>query len=266
MSDADAATVDGDAAAADGEPGEALVRFDDVTKRFGRLVAIEDVNLAVREGEILALVGDNGAGKSTLMKVLCGVHGQSEGTIYYDGDPVSFSNPSDARDRGIETVYQDLALMNELDIATNVHMHRFPTRFEVGPLRLIDWERTYEETAEILDYLNLDLDPHSEVSFLSGGERQLVAVARALSFDPEVLILDEPTSALSVAGTDLVHETMRTLQDQGQTQVVVSHSFEAVLDLADRIAVLYQGRLADVVRPQEVDHETLRNLITTGHR
>ncbi|MFC6864041.1 ATP-binding cassette domain-containing protein, partial [Halomicroarcula sp. GCM10025817] len=112
----------------------------------------------------------------------------------------------------------------------------------------------------------LDLDPHSEVSFLSGGERQLVAIARAISFDPDVLILDEPTSALSVAGTDLVHETMRTLREEGHTQVVVSHSFESVLDLADRIAVLYQGEIAEVVRPSEVDKATLTNLITTGHR
>ena len=259
-------TEDTTASAGTAEGRDVKVRFEGITKQFGRLVALEGIDLTVEDGEILALVGDNGAGKSTMMNILCGVHDQTDGTIYYDGEPVSFSNPSDAREIGIETVYQDLALMNELDIATNVHMHRFPTRFEAGPLRVIDWPQTYAETEDILDYLNLDLNPHSEVSFLSGGERQLVAIARALSFDPDVLILDEPTSALSVAGTQLGHDTMRTLREQGHTQVVVSHSFEAVLDLADRIAVLYQGEIADVVQPDDVDKATLTNLITTGER
>jgi ABC-type sugar transport system ATPase subunit len=249
-----------------GTDRDVKVRFEGVTKQFGRLVAIEDVDLTVRDGEILALVGDNGAGKSTLMNVLCGVHEPTAGTIHYEGRPVSFSNPSDARALGIETVYQDLALMNDLDIATNIFMDQFPTRIEAGPLSVIDWGETYARTEEILEYLNLDLDPHSEVAFLSGGERQLVAVARALSFDPEVLILDEPTSALSVAGTDLVHERMEALRADGQTQVVVSHSVEDVLDLADRIAVLYRGELAAVVRPTAVDKQALSNLITTGHR
>jgi ABC-type sugar transport system ATPase subunit len=245
---------------------ETLIRFESIKKQFGRLVALEDINLEIRDGEILALVGDNGAGKSTLMNILCGVHQQTSGTLHYRGDPITFSNPSGARELGIETVYQDLALMNDLDIASNIFMDQFPTRFEVGPLRYIDWDRTYEEAEEILEYLNLDLDPHSEVSFLSGGERQLVAIARALSFDPELLILDEPTSALSVAGTELVNDTMEQLREEGHTQVVVSHSFEEVMDLADRIAVLYQGEIADVVSPTEVDKRELTNLITTGHR
>ncbi|MFC6864040.1 ATP-binding cassette domain-containing protein, partial [Halomicroarcula sp. GCM10025817] len=129
------------------------VRFEDIMKQFGRLVALESIDLTVRDGEILALVGDNGAGKSTLMNILCGVHEQTSGTMYYDGEPVTFSNPSEAREMGIETVYQDLALMNELDIATNVYMDQFPSRLSVGPVELIDWNETYSETAEILDYL-----------------------------------------------------------------------------------------------------------------
>jgi ABC-type sugar transport system ATPase subunit len=251
--------------APDADP-ETLIRFENIEKQFGRLVALENIELEIEEGEILALVGDNGAGKSTLMNILCGVHQQTAGHIYYRGERITFSNPSGARDLGIETVYQDLALMNDLDIASNVFMDQFPTRFEAGPLRIIDWATTYERTGEILEFLNLDLDPHSEVSFLSGGERQLVAIARAISFDPELLILDEPTSALSVAGTELVQERMKQLREEGHTQVVVSHSFEEVFDLADRIAVLYQGEIAEVVSPDEVDKRTLTNLITTGRR
>lgn len=167
---------------------------------------------------------------------------------------------------GIETVYQDLALMDDLDIATNIHVGKFPTRISVGPLQVIDWTATYENARDILDFLNQDIRPDTDVAFLSGGQRQLVAIGRALSFDPDVFVLDEPTSALSIAGTELVHETIHRLQDEGHTQLVVSHSIEDVFDLADRIAVMFQGRLVDVVDPEEVDKETVADLITTGQR
>ncbi|UPV75894.1 ATP-binding cassette domain-containing protein [Halorussus limi] len=248
------------------EESAEMIRLESVTKQFGRVVAVEDVTLSVYEEEILALVGDNGAGKSTLTGMISGVHRPTEGRVVYDGEPVRFSNPSEARERGIETVYQDLALMNDLDIATNIHVGKFPKRVSVGPFGVIDWERTYENTREILDFLNQDIRPDTEVVFLSGGQRQLVAIGRALSFDPDVFVLDEPTSALSVAGTELVHETMRQLQAEGHTQVVVSHSLEDVFDLADRIAVMYRGRLVDVVDPDETDRETVTELITTGSR
>jgi ABC-type sugar transport system ATPase subunit len=242
----------------------AKIRLDSVTKRFGRVIAAEDVSVTVREGEIFALVGDNGAGKSTLMNVISGVHVPSSGQLYFEGEPVSFSNPSDARDRGIETVYQDLELMDDLDVATNIFMGRFPTRISAGPFNVIDWDRTYEEADRVLDDLGQDLNPRSEVVFLSGGQRQLVAIARAITFDPEVLILDEPTSALSFAGSELVHETMERLRDEGQTQVLVSHDIHEVFRLADTIGVMYQGRLVDVVDPEEADRETVESLIRTG--
>lgn len=249
----------------DAEQTEKL-RLEDVTKQFGRVVAVEDVTLSVYEAEILAIVGDNGAGKSTLTGMISGAHQPTEGRVIYDGEPVHFSNPSDARECGIETVYQDLALMNDLDIATNIHVGKFPMRLSVGPFGLIDWEQTYENTREILDFLNQNVRPDTEVVFLSGGQRQLVAIGRALSFDPDVFVLDEPTSALSVAGTDLVHQTMLQLQAEGHTQIVVSHSLEDVFDLADRIAVMYRGQLADVVNPATTDKDTVTDLITTGRR
>lgn len=249
----------------DDEPTE-KIRLEGVTKQFGRVVAVEDVTLSVYEEEILALVGDNGAGKSTLTGMISGVHRPTEGRVVYDGEPVRFSNPSEARERGIETVYQDFALMNDLDIATNIHVGKFPTRVSFGPFGIIDWEQTYENTREILDFLNQNIRPDTEVVFLSGGQRQLVAIGRALSFDPDVFVLDEPTSALSVAGTDLVHETMRQLQAEGHTQIVVSHSLEDVFDLADRIAIMYRGRLADVVDPEDTDKESVTELIMTGSR
>ncbi|MBX0297284.1 ATP-binding cassette domain-containing protein [Haloarcula nitratireducens] len=243
---------------------EPKIRVEDVTKQFGRIVALEDVSLAVEPGEIYALVGDNGAGKSTLMNVLSGVHEPTSGQIYKDGREVHFSNPSDARDNGIETVYQDLALMNDLDIATNIFMGQFP-RKGFGPLQVIDWEETYDRTEQIMmDQLGRDMDIKTEVEFLSGGQRQLVAIGRALAFDPDVIILDEPTSALSVEATRLVQDTIDKLADEGITIIIVSHNIESVLEHADRIGVLFRGSLVGTLEPSETDLEELNELMTTG--
>lgn len=243
------------------------IRVEEVDKHFGRIVALNDISLDIRENEILAMVGDNGAGKSTLMKILCGVHEPTDGTLYVDGQSVAFSNPDEARRHSIETVYQDLALMDELDVATNIFMDQFPTQ-GFGPLQLVDWDETYQQAATILDErLNRgDIDPYSEVQFLSGGERQLVAIARALAFDPDLVILDEPTSALSVEATELVHETVRQLKAEGITVVIVSHSLDEIFGLADRIAVLYQGNLVDVAETATVDRESLTHMMSTGKR
>ena len=243
---------------------DAKVRVENITKQFGRIVAVEDVSLEVQSSEIFALVGDNGAGKSTLMNVLSGVHSPTKGTMYKDGEEVSFSNPSDARKKGIETVYQDLALMDDLDIATNIFMGQFP-RTGFGPLRFIDWDETYERAEQIMmERLGRNVDIKTEVEFLSGGQRQLVAIGRALAFDPDVIILDEPTSALSVDATRLVQDTIDTLADQGITIVIVSHNIESVLKHADRIGILFQGQLVDIKHPAETNLEELNELMTTG--
>ena len=244
--------------------GETKIVVENVTKTFGRITALEEVNLAIETGEIFALVGDNGAGKSTLMNVLSGVHAPSSGSVYVDDEGVEFSNPSDARASGIETVYQDLALMDDLDIATNIFMGEFPMK-EFGPVSFVDWAETFDRAEEIMmERLNRDVDLNTEVAFLSGGQRQLVAIGRALAFDPDVIVLDEPTSALSVEATRLVQDTIRTLSEQGITVVIVSHNIEAVLGLADRIGVLYQGSLVDVLAPRETNLEALNDLMTTG--
>lgn len=248
-----------------GIQGKVVVR--NLTKRFGRVVALKDVTLTIEDNEILAIVGDNGAGKSTLMHILSGVYEPTRGDVYYNGKPVSFSSPEDARAHGIETVYQDLALMDDLDVATNIFMGQFPQR-GVPPFRFVDWPETYRRAKDILEgTLNRpDIDPRTEVEFLSGGQRQLVAIARALAFDPDLIILDEPTSALSVEATDLVHGTIRRLKEDGHTVIIVSHSLDEVFGLADRIAVLYHGELVEVADPDSVDDEILTNLIATGSR
>lgn len=243
------------------------VRVENVDKHFARIVALKDVSFEIRENEVLAMVGDNGAGKSTLMNVLCGVHKPTNGQLYVYGDPVEFDNPEDARQYGIETVYQDLALMDDLDVATNIYMDQFPTR-GIGPLQFIDWDETYRMVEDLLrDTLDRsDIDAHTEVEFLSGGQRQLVAIARALAFDPNLVILDEPTSALSVEATELVHETIHRLKDEGITVIIVSHSLEEIFGLADRIAVLYQGSLVDVAETDAVSQEALKHMMSTGRR
>lgn len=243
------------------------IRVENVDKHFARIVALNDVNFEIEENEVLAMVGDNGAGKSTLMNVLCGVHKPTNGQLYVYGDPVEFDNPEDAREYGIETVYQDLALMDDLDVATNIYMDQFPTK-GLGPLEFIDWNETYRKTADLLtDRLDrADIDPYTEVEYLSGGQRQLVAIGRALAFDPKFVILDEPTSALSVEATELVHDTVRRLKEEGITVIIVSHSLEEIFGLADRIAVLYQGSLVDVAKTDEVSQEALKTMMSTGHR
>lgn len=246
------------------DAGTSKLQVEDLTKQFGRIVAVENVSLDIQSSEVFALVGDNGAGKSTLMNMLSGVHEPSEGQIYKDGKSVNFSSPSIARDNGIETVYQDLALMDDLDIATNIFMGQFP-RTGVGPFQFIDWDETYERAEQIMmDRLGRDLDIETEVEFLSGGQRQLVAIGRSLAFDPDVIILDEPTSALSVDATRLVQDTIDTLADQGITIVIVSHNIESVLTLADRIGVLFRGSLVGIKQPEKTDLEELNELMTTG--
>jgi|AntDeeMinimDraft_4_1070355.scaffolds.fasta_scaffold00099_42 ABC-type sugar transport system ATPase subunit len=249
------------------EAAQVPIRVEHVDKHFARIVALDDVTFDIQENEVLAMVGDNGAGKSTLMNVLCGVHKPTNGQLYVYGDPVEFNNPEDAREYGIETVYQDLALMDDLDVATNIYMDQFPTK-GIGPLRFVDWAETYSRAEDLLtDILDRpDIDAHTEVEFLSGGQRQLVAIARALAFDPQLVILDEPTSALSVEATELVHETVERLQEEGITVIIVSHSLEEIFGLADRIAVLYQGSLVDVAETESVSQDTLKHMMSTGQR
>lgn len=246
------------------QPERGKIVMDDITKHFGRVVAIDSVSLEVRENEIFALIGDNGAGKSTLMNILSGRHQPTSGQIYYNGREMDFSNPGDAREQGIETVYQDLALMNDLDVARNIYLGNFPHR-GIGPLDIIDWNLVYKETERIMsEILNQDLDIEAEVSFLSGGQRQLVAIGRAIAFEPDVLILDEPTSALSIDATALVHETVERVKQEGYTQIIISHNIDEVVEIADRIGVLHQGAIADIVKPNEIDREDLNSLIIDG--
>ena len=208
-----------------------------VSKSFGAVRALEDVNLEIHRGEVTALLGDNGAGKSTLVKVLSGVHPADTGVIAFDGDAVTISNPADARSLGIATVYQDLALCDNLDVVANLflgHEHGWP---------LLDEEDMEEQAHALLEQLSVRLPSlHTAVAALSGGQRQTVAIARALVGDPAVVVLDEPTAALGVEQTAEVLNLVETLRDQAHAVLLITHNMANVEAVADRAVVLRLGR------------------------
>ena len=226
--------------------GAPLLELEGVSKRFGPVQALDRVDFAVHAGEVVGLVGDNGAGKSTLVKTIAGIHAADEGTIRFDGEEVSISKPQDATALGIATVYQDLALCDNLDVVANL----FLGREEVSPgpgtvSRQLDEARMEHQTGELLSNLAVTIPSlRSEVGTLSGGQRQQVAVARSLLGEPKVVLLDEPTAALGVAQTAQVLDLIRRLRERELGVVVISHNLVDVFEVADRIFVLRLGRAA----------------------
>jgi len=214
-----------------------------IKKSFGAVQALRGVDLVLNKNEVLGLVGDNAAGKSTLMKVLSGAYIPDEGEILIEGQPVHFSNPMDARRMGIEMVYQDYALANNLDVSANVFLGREVVKYRVGPFQVMDYHQMEEETRELLTRLNIRLPSvKQKVERLSGGQRQAVAIARATAFNAKVIIMDEPTAALSVASTQQVLDLIQELKDQGASIIIISHRLEDIFQVGDRMIVLRQGR------------------------
>jgi simple sugar transport system ATP-binding protein len=221
-----------------------VLRAVGCAKHFGGVQAVSDVNLTIYSGEIHALVGDNGAGKSTFIKILSGVHTADAGKIELAGKEVHFSTPLEARDAGIETVYQDLALAATLDASENVFLGReVAERGFLGRLGFIDRAAMRRRTAEQLSAFGITLpSERMEIGALSGGQRQAVAVARAAMWGGRVLLLDEPTAALGVHQRELVFRLMRTARDAGLAIVFISHNILEIFEVADRITVLRLGR------------------------
>ncbi|MEJ2304864.1 MAG: ATP-binding cassette domain-containing protein [Anaerolineales bacterium] len=220
-----------------------VVEMHGIKKNFGAVQALRGVDLVLRHNEVLGLVGDNAAGKSTLMKVLSGAYIPDEGEIFIEGEKAHFSNPMDARRRGIEMVYQDYALANNLDVAANVFMGREVVQLELGPIGVMDYHYMEQETRSLLNRLKIDIaSVRLKVERLSGGQRQAVAIARATAFDAKVIIMDEPTAALSVAAIEKVLELVRELKAQGSSIIVISHRLEDIYQVSDRMIVLRHGR------------------------
>jgi len=237
-----------------------LVRIDRLRKEFGRVVALEEVTLDVDPGDIVALVGDNGAGKSTLVKCIAGVYPQTSGEILLDGQPVRFSSPLDARTQGIEALFQDLALANAQPVYMNMFLGRELVK---GPLRRLDRKAMAAETQTLLGELDVHVDSaRKTIRDLSGGQRQGVAIARAVQWAQRLVLMDEPTAALGVAETRRVEELIRRMRDRGKAILIVSHSLDQVFRLADRICVLRRGRQIGIRRTAETSADEIVGMIT----
>jgi ribose transport system ATP-binding protein len=233
-----------------------LLSLRGVTKRFAGVAALEDVSLELAAGEVVAVIGENGAGKSTLMKVIGGVHIPDAGAVEIDGEAVAFKSPSDALARGIRVIYQELSVLDNLDIAGNVYFGREKKRG-----LLLDEIGMRRETAAILKRLKLQLDPRRLVSTLSLAERQLVEIARALSMDARILILDEPTSSLTLEETQNLLELVGELRASGVAILYVSHRLDEVHQIADRVVALRDGRNAGNLAREEISHAAMIKLM-----
>lgn len=220
-----------------------IVEMKGITKSFGAVQALQGVDLSLAHAEVLGLVGDNAAGKSTLMKVLSGAYHPDAGEILIEGQKVELGGPEDARRLGIEMVYQDFALANNLDVASNIFLGREIVWLNLGLLKVMNKGRMEEEARRSMDELKVDLaSVRFRVESLSGGQRQAVAIGRATAFDAKVLIMDEPTAALSVAAIGQVLDLIHELSRQGTSVIMISHRLEDILEVANRVMVLRHGR------------------------
>jgi ABC-type sugar transport system ATPase subunit len=240
---------------------EPLLSLRGIEKHFGAVQALAEVDLDLLAGEVTALAGDNGAGKSVLIKCIAGIHSPDAGQLLWEGRRVHIRSPRDASALGIETVHQDLALCDNLDIVQNMFLGRERTR---GPA--LDEESMEQAASDTLTTLAVTTvrSIRQPVASLSGGQRQSVAIAKAVLWNSKLVIMDEPTAALGVAQTTMVLELVRRLADRGLAVLIVSHNMNDVFQVADRIAVLYLGRLAAIRPASELDRQSVVDLMTTG--
>lgn len=236
-----------------------------ISKHYGGIVALDDVDLTLHEGEVLAVVGDNGAGKSTLIKALTGAISRTSGIIRFDGEETSIETPSDAKAAGIETVYQDLALVNELSITKNIFLGREILRDDwLGRFfGVLDFKRMDAEIRALFAKLDVRIaDIYREAEAFSGGQRQAVALSKTVMFGKRVAILDEPTAALGVRESKMAMDLVRSLKDHGLSVIMITHNMQHVLKYCDRVMVLRLGRLVAERHVRDVDGDTLVGLIT----
>ena len=223
---------------------EPLLSIRGLTKIFGGLVAVDNVSFDVARGEVVGLLGDNGAGKSTLIKCISGVHASEEGEILFDGAPVAFASPMDARRAGIETIYQDLALANNLDVGANIFLGReVKTRRLGGLIQTLDDRHMREQSRQTLNSLQIRFPTLTEpIEKLSGGQRQAVAIARAVYWEARLMIMDEPTNNLGVPEQHKVLELIRTLKGRGVPVILITHVMPDAFAVTDRVVVMHRGR------------------------
>lgn len=242
-----------------------IVEMRNIEKFYGRVHALRGVNLQVNKGEIVGLLGDNGAGKSTLIKVLSGAVPYSSGQILINGKEVALTTTNDAIDAGVETIYQDSALVPQLSIARNLFLGRELT---IGPLGRLDQNEMNRVATDLLRRVGItkNIPPTTPISSLSGGERQAVAIARAMYFDSEIIILDEPTNNLGVAETQGVLNFVRDARDKGHACIFIAHNIHHVFQVVDRMVVMRRGEVAaDDLSPKTSSIQDVENIITGEH-
>jgi simple sugar transport system ATP-binding protein len=237
-----------------------LVEMRGINKSFGAVKALIDVDLTIRPGEILGLVGDNSAGKSTLMKILTGAYQRDSGTVLVDGAETEFKSPHESRDAGIEMIYQDFALCGNMDVGQNIFLGRWPRKG-----LFVDRKKMYADASEVLRRLKVDVNSvYQRVESLSGGRQQSVAIARAISFRPRLIVLDEPTANLSVVATERLLETMLELRTHNVAQIIISHRLNDIFKVGDRVMVLKRGQnVGERAIAQSSEQEVLE-LIVSG--
>jgi ABC-type sugar transport system ATPase subunit len=234
---------------------EEVLRAENISKEFPGVRAVDSVSFSLRKGEILALVGENGAGKSTLSQILGGVYRPDAGQFFLEGAPAVFSSPSHALEEGISMVFQELSLVGGLSVAENLYANRQPTS-KVGA---INWNKLYHDTAELLERFELDLNPRLQVKYLSMGQQQILEVLKAISSNPKVLILDEPTSALTEAETAFLFSNIRKLQRGGMSFIYITHKLKEVFQIADQVMVMRDGKY---VGEREIHEVTESDLVS----
>ena len=238
-----------------------LLELSSITKHFGAIHALVGVDLSIKAGEVVGLMGDNGAGKSTLMKIVAGNYPPTDGTIRIEGQEVSFSEPVDAREAGIEIVYQDLALCDNITAAANVYLGREAKR-RLGPFKMLDHRTMFRRAGELFTELKSETRPRDLVRQMSGGQRQAVAIARTRLSDPKLVLMDEPTAAISVRQVAEVLALIMRLKDSGHAVILVSHRMPDVFEVCDRVAVLRRGSKVADKRIDETSPEEVTGLIT----
>ncbi len=244
-------------------PGEVILRTEGLTKHYGGVHALQDANFELRRGEHVAIMGDNGAGKSTFVRQITGVEQRTAGRIWFDGKYVDFDGPLEAREAGIETVFQNLALADDLDVPDNLFLGREKVLFKLGPFSILDYKGMREATIAGLQKTGVKIpNIRNTIQNMSGGQRQCVAIARTATFHSKLTIMDEPTAALGVQETAQVENIIRTLKEQGEPLILISHNMRQVMELCDRIVVFRRGRICANLRKEETDGQDVVAYIT----
>lgn len=242
---------------------DVILRTEGLTKRYGGVHALEDADFEIRRGEHVAIMGDNGAGKSTFVRQITGVEQRTAGRIWFDGREVEFETPLDAREAGIETVFQNLALADDLDVPSNLFLGREKIRWNLGPFSILDRRAMRAATVAALEKTAVKIPNLSAtIRNMSGGQRQCVAIARTAAFKSKMVIMDEPTAALGVQETAQVEAIIRTLKEHGEPLILISHNMRQVMDLCDRIVVFRRGRIVANLRVNETDGQDVVAYIT----